>query len=323
MTEDSSNAQVSVIIPTFNRCAGIRGAIEPLLSDPATGEVVVVVDGSHDESFDLLTSWSAEEPRIRPLFQENSGPTIARQKGIHAARFPIVVLLDDDVIAGEGLISGHAQWHQQRANRLVLGYMPTRVPTKRMPGQAPTILYAQDYESMCEFYESRSDQIVRNLWMGNISLRTDVARTLGPGIANALEYHEDIRFGLQCEAQGMEAIFDRSLAASHLHNRNLRRFFVDSQRSGVGKARLCLEFPELAPQLNPFETLSDYERLIIAVLAKPYIRPVSVPLAMATSNLTGRLRLWGLEVFAARVLRQIEMYRGFHAEIRAGAPPKV
>ncbi len=138
--------RVSVVIPTFNRRETLAEILTPVLEDPGTGEVVVVVDGSRDGSFEMLQEWSLVEPRIRAIFQENAGDSAARQKGIEEAKFDVVVVLDDDVVASTGLIGAHARHHTDRKRRLVLGYMPTRVPQPRSPGQVATVLYAEEYE---------------------------------------------------------------------------------------------------------------------------------------------------------------------------------
>ena len=45
---------VSVVVPTFNGAPLLERILRPLLDDPAASEVIVVVDGSRDGSFDLV-----------------------------------------------------------------------------------------------------------------------------------------------------------------------------------------------------------------------------------------------------------------------------
>ena len=53
--------------------------------------------------------------------------------------------LDQDVVAHEGLVSGHAARHAQAPGRVVLGYMPTVRPPRR-PGSFVIERYADEYE---------------------------------------------------------------------------------------------------------------------------------------------------------------------------------
>lgn len=85
---------VSVIIPTYNRAHVVGNAIDSVLGQTYTPvEVIVVDDGSTDETQAKLAAYA---DRIRVLKQENSGPTIARNRGIAAAQGEIVAFLDSD-----------------------------------------------------------------------------------------------------------------------------------------------------------------------------------------------------------------------------------
>jgi glycosyltransferase involved in cell wall biosynthesis len=270
-----------------------------------------VVDGCHDGSFEFLSEWALSEPRIHVIFQENGGEAAARQRGVQEAQYDIVVLLDDDVEATEGLISAHARWHTDDVRRLVLGHMPTRVPNPRRPGQVPTILYAEDYERTCASYEINPQSILNHLWAGNMSLKRSSALDIGFTAEEPLRYHEDLRFGLRCKEAGVVAVFDRSLLAWHSHSRSLRRFATECRRSGESRAYLGRQYPELADQIDPLKSLSAREGLVVHLFGSSFARPISAPLAMATSFASGRLRSWRLEMMSARALRLIEMTYGY------------
>ena len=222
------------MIPTFNRRERLAEILRPALDDPETGEVVVVVDGSRDGSFEMLQEWSRFEPRIRAIFQDNAGDAAARQRGIEEAKFDVVVVLDDDVVASAGLIGAHAKHHADGRRRLVLGYMPTHVPEPRGPGQVATVLYAEEYEEQCRKYEEDPDSILRSFWMGNMSLSRVGALEVGFGTKLFIRRHSDMEFGIRCKRAGFEAVFDRSLLAQHSHSRNLKQFRGGSEEQWRG-----------------------------------------------------------------------------------------
>jgi glycosyltransferase involved in cell wall biosynthesis len=89
------NPKVSVVIPTYNRAAKVRNAIESVLAQTVSDlEVIVVDDGSSDG-----TSSSLEEnfgDRIRYYAQANQGASVARNKGIMEARGTWIAFLDSD-----------------------------------------------------------------------------------------------------------------------------------------------------------------------------------------------------------------------------------
>lgn len=85
---------VSVIIPTHNRAEFLARAIDSVLSQSyATLELIVVDDGSTDETPALLASYGEN---LTVLRQENRGPAAARNAGIRAARHPLLAFLDSD-----------------------------------------------------------------------------------------------------------------------------------------------------------------------------------------------------------------------------------
>lgn len=88
---------VAVVIPLFNRRSSILEAVDGALDQtyPAV-EVVVVDDGSSDGGGELVRTRAETDPRLRVLFQDNRGPSAARNAGIRAAEAPFVTFLDSD-----------------------------------------------------------------------------------------------------------------------------------------------------------------------------------------------------------------------------------
>jgi glycosyltransferase involved in cell wall biosynthesis len=86
--------RISVIIPAFNRAHTLPRALQSVLdqSSPAD-EVIVVDDGSSDASAALI---ERDFPQVRLLRQSNHGVSAARNRGIEAARYEWIALLDSD-----------------------------------------------------------------------------------------------------------------------------------------------------------------------------------------------------------------------------------
>ncbi len=97
---DVDDFKVSVIIPIFNVAPYLCCAVESALQQPEVGEVVLVEDGSTDESFAVAESLSNLHPdRIRLCWHEghvNKGPGESRNVGLREARCPFVAFLDGD-----------------------------------------------------------------------------------------------------------------------------------------------------------------------------------------------------------------------------------
>ena len=87
--------EVSVVIPTYNRAVMVREAIESVLSQTfRDSEVIVVDDGSTDGTGEVLRRRCDE--RVRCYYQENSGRSVARNRGIQESVGKYVLFLDSD-----------------------------------------------------------------------------------------------------------------------------------------------------------------------------------------------------------------------------------
>lgn len=89
-------AEISVILPVYNRAAVVARAIESVLAQEfADFEMIVVDDGSTDGSGDVAGRYS--DPRIKLIrLPGNQGGNAARNRGIAASAAPLVTFLDSD-----------------------------------------------------------------------------------------------------------------------------------------------------------------------------------------------------------------------------------
>ena len=87
---------VSVIIPTFNSGKFIAHAVQSVLAQTYRQlEIIVIDDGSTDATKDVLREFNGH---IRYCYQENRGPSAARNAGIKIARGDYICFLDADDI---------------------------------------------------------------------------------------------------------------------------------------------------------------------------------------------------------------------------------
>jgi len=85
---------ISVIIPTFNRAAFLKKAIESVLSQTYKDfELIIVDDGSYDETPEMLKGFGN---RIRYIREENKGVASSRNLGIENSKRSFIAFLDSD-----------------------------------------------------------------------------------------------------------------------------------------------------------------------------------------------------------------------------------
>lgn len=92
--------KISVIIPVYNAEKFLRKAVESALAQPETDEVLLIEDGSRDDSFSVCQELAREfAPRVRLLQHEsgrNKGAGASRNLGITQARCSYLAFLDAD-----------------------------------------------------------------------------------------------------------------------------------------------------------------------------------------------------------------------------------
>jgi glycosyltransferase involved in cell wall biosynthesis len=94
---DLPSDSVSVILPTYNRAATLRRACESVLSQmPPVLELIVVDDGSTDDTADVLSTLVRTDARLRYVRQDNQGACAARNLGIELARGKLIAFQDSD-----------------------------------------------------------------------------------------------------------------------------------------------------------------------------------------------------------------------------------
>jgi glycosyltransferase involved in cell wall biosynthesis len=100
-----SNPKISVIIPAFNLGEQIRPCLDSCINQGLKEvEVIVVNDGSTDQTQSIVAHYSKIDPRIILLNKTNGGVNLARKTGIEAAVGEYLFFLDgDDVIPQDSL----------------------------------------------------------------------------------------------------------------------------------------------------------------------------------------------------------------------------
>jgi len=96
------NPEISVVIPVRNEAPNVAALYEELTATLETFgrryEIIVVDDGSTDETFDLLAGIQARDARLRIIrFRRNFGQTAAFSAGFAHARGRYIVTSDGDL----------------------------------------------------------------------------------------------------------------------------------------------------------------------------------------------------------------------------------
>ncbi|MFN3926755.1 MAG: glycosyltransferase family 2 protein [Pseudanabaenaceae cyanobacterium] len=99
----------SVVIPTYNRLPILQKCLRALEDQDFLHpyEIVVVDDGSTDNTVPFLQDRAGEFPHVRLLQQTHSGAAQARNLGVESAQGEIIVFIDSDLVVTKGFLSAH------------------------------------------------------------------------------------------------------------------------------------------------------------------------------------------------------------------------
>lgn len=93
---DLGAEQISLVLPTFNRARALRENLAGMLALEGVGEVIVVDDGSSDDTLAVCAGFAQDERLKVVSHPENRGVARARNTGVEAARGSWILFGEDD-----------------------------------------------------------------------------------------------------------------------------------------------------------------------------------------------------------------------------------
>ena len=135
-------ALISVIVPVYNAAPYLPACIDSVLAQTHTAfELILVDDGSKDQSLEICRRYAHTDARIKVIHQENAGVSTARNVGLENATGEYICFIDADdyiqndylaVLLGESLAHGaeivSCNYYMQYGTRLVERSL--RVPSR-------------------------------------------------------------------------------------------------------------------------------------------------------------------------------------------------
>lgn len=150
--------RASIIIPTCNRTADLKSALERLVPQlPADGSVEVIVadDGSSSASRDMLRN---AFPNVQWVQGPRNGPAANRNRGALAARGAWLIFMDDDLMPEAGYLQGYLDAMQQAPRQLCV----LEGATKRLPAPPSLLWEAPEHVRPHTFLTSSCNFAIRS-----------------------------------------------------------------------------------------------------------------------------------------------------------------
>ncbi|MGH7233251.1 MAG: glycosyltransferase [Nitrospiraceae bacterium] len=254
---------VSVIIPTYNRRAILRKTLLAFTSQtipPEQFEVIVVDDGSGDETVAMLRSFQASF-RLRILTQAHQGANAARNLGIHTAQGDLVLLTGDDMIPEPAFLESHLKFHRQHPSELIamLGFIDWSPEIAVTPFMR--FIVSPEGGQQFAFHEVKNGQAdFRLFYTSNISMKRSLLLKQQMLFDPQFTYpaYDDIELGFRLARQGMQLHYNAVAVTCH-HHAVIPEGFVGRQRK-AGRMAVVLagKHPELGASLLGIEDITRY-----------------------------------------------------------------
>jgi len=204
---------ISVVIPTYNRLPILQTCLRALeaqrLEAPLLGfEVVLVDDGSTDETVAWLTTQAAALPHVRLIQQSHGGPAQGRNRGVENARGEVIVFIDSDLVVTPTFLSCHAKALERQWQR---------VGHRRCFTYGAVINTANFSDPTSEPHKLR-DLSWAYFATGNVAIDRDLL--VGAGLFDT-RFHlygwEDLELGERLRLQGVELVRCPEAVGYHWH----------------------------------------------------------------------------------------------------------
>ena len=252
-----SGFSVSVIIPVYNAAKYLAQAVESALQQPEVGEVVLVDDGSTDDSFThAQTLCDAHPERVRLYTHEgrvNCGPGKTRNLGLTKALCDFVAFLDADDWYLPGYFADAKAAFERDPELGMVRHPLGNAWDANDPAQGWFVKYTGKDRAKGKFH-SRVTKLDPTGYFSSLYPLGDV----GPGVAGTLTlrralatavggfpnraWAEDATFHLKLAAIGNVAFadMDTPLAMRRIHADNLTREMADKVAERIDSVGLAL-----------------------------------------------------------------------------------
>jgi glycosyltransferase involved in cell wall biosynthesis len=248
---------ITVVIPTYNRRALLRAAVDSLRQQtfPAERyEIVIVSDGSTDGSDDdYATPLAAPITRLVRQAKQGFGLARARNNGLRAAHGRLVMYFDDDMVADAQLVEAHVSAHTRFDDHVAI------CGQVRLAPELPQTPFCQIVlGDICRLFADNPDESRFLSYAMALSWQTSFVRTelerLG-GYDETFQCYgwEDIEFSYRAAQKEMRFYYEPGAISFHNDQRNTLEAHAQRLRNSAKMAPMLFQrHPQLRGQIDMY-----------------------------------------------------------------------
>jgi len=227
---------VSIVIPTYNRRELLGKCLKSIyaqMNDRYEYEIIVVNDGSTDDTEIYLKDLNSTYHNLIYISQENSGHSIARNVGFSRARGKIIISLDDDCMPLDNWLNGILQeFNGNPGVSIICGRILNPTNTK--------IAWAEYLIDFSLWMSSRRKENIKIIYTANVAYRREVIERYKFQDDGKYFGYRDSIFNYELIKKGYKAVYCPNIKVAHYKWDNdgsgdKRALFIQEQiRRGKG-----------------------------------------------------------------------------------------
>lgn len=207
-------------------------------------DVVVLVDGSDDGTVEALDALQLSVP-LSVHWQENTGPSIVRQRMAALTSGDVVWFLDDDVLPAPGTFARHRLAHEEGPPRILVGPCLLPPDAETMPELRGH--YDRLWSTLSDL---RSIDRFDRFSAANTSLPLALLEAVGGFSTDFAGYgREDFELGHRLLQHGTRIDFDPDAVAWHHQQRDMAEFLANARSEGGNSVVMVQLHPDTADVL--------------------------------------------------------------------------
>lgn len=263
--------KVSIIIPVYNVEKYLRKCLESVICQTYQNiEIIIVIDGSLDNSSNIVYEFAKKDKRIKVIDRENKGVYLSRIDGIKASTGDYVVFVDSDDEIKENMIEVllneivssntdlvRCKWLLNINNKLIKEKVDIKNYNKILKKDFEPYLYDLLYETI--FFNSMCRQIVKKDILSNLDMNS-----------SNLKYGEDLAFECQIINNiNSFKIIDEYLYIYNIHNDSI----TNIQNTSVIEKKIldCIHINKLLYEYINIFIIKNREKYYNLVISKLYV----------------------------------------------------
>ncbi len=199
----NTNTLVSVVIPAYNAEKYIRECLDSALAQTYTNlEIIIIIDGSKDNTEIICKEYADKDSRIKYLWQENAGVSAARNRGIQMATGDYIVFWDYDDFAEpdlvERFIDAYKYWEGKPVTFVTCGMFFDNKYNKNVGNKVSVLESGLGYVKDERYLMIRSTAAVL-AWLKLFNFVTNKCYDLKKIKEYGICFNEDVRIGEDLE----------------------------------------------------------------------------------------------------------------------------